>query len=276
MRPVSSASGMNSSGGMRPRPGWFQRTRASTETVWPVARSTIGWYWTTSSRCSIARSSSALRSRRRTIESRIAGVKTAWRRRPPSLASYMATSASRSSSSACVRACRFVAMPMLRLTLSSSSPAVTGRTKRLQRALGEVDGAALDVGRAADEDGEVVAAEARDDVRVLDAAHEPGGDAAQQLVADRVAERVVDALEVVEVDEHHGHLARGARLERLAHLLAEQRAVGEAGERVVAGLVLKLVLQVVQLGHGLLEAVVLQRGAGVGGQRLEQGAVAGS
>ena len=85
---------------MRPRPGWFQRTRASTETVLPVVRSTIGWYWTTSSRCSIARSSSALRPWRRTIESRIAGVKTAKRRLPPSLASYMATSASRSSSSA--------------------------------------------------------------------------------------------------------------------------------------------------------------------------------
>ena len=61
-----------------------------------------------------------------------------------------------------------------------------------------------------------------------------------------------------------------ARLERLAHPLAEQRAVGEPGERVVVGLVLELVLQIAQLGDGLLEAVVLQRGARVGGQRLEQ------
>ena len=43
----------------------------------------------------------------------------------------------------------------------------------------------------------------------------------------------------------------------------------------MVGLVLKLVLQLVQLGDGLLEAVVLERGAGVGGQRLEQRAVAG-
>ena len=56
--------------------------------------------------------SSSLRSWRRTIESRIAGVKTAKRRLPPSLASYMATSASRSSSSACVRACCLAAMPI--------------------------------------------------------------------------------------------------------------------------------------------------------------------
>ena len=62
----------------------------------------------------------------------------------------------------------------------------------------------------------------------------------------------------------------GAGLERLAHLLAEQRAVGEPGQRVVVGLVLELVLQVAQLGDGLLEAVVLQRGGGVGGERLEQ------
>ena len=86
-------------------------------------------------------------------------------------------------------------------------------------------------------------------------------------------ERVVDGLEVVEVDDHHGHLARGARLERLAHLPAEQRARGEPGERVVVGLVLELVLQIVQLGDGVLEAVVLERGARVGGQGLEQGAV---
>ena len=46
---------------------------------------------------------------------------------------------------------------------------------------------ALDVGRAADEDGELVAAEARDDVVAADGAQQPGGDAAQQLVADRRA-----------------------------------------------------------------------------------------
>ena len=87
-------------------------------------------------------------------------------------------------------------------------------------------------------------------------------------------ERLVDGLEVVEVDDHHGHLARGARLERLAHPLAEQRARGEPGERVVVGLVLELVLQIAQLGDGVLEAVVLERGARVGGQDLEQGEVA--
>ena len=42
----------------------------------------------------------------------------------------------------------------------------------------------------------------------------------------------------------------------------------------MVGLVLELVLEVVQLGDRMLEAVVLERGARVGGQRLEQRAVA--
>ena len=143
-----------------------------------------------------------------------------------------------------------------------------------QRALGELDRAPLGRRRAADEDGELVAADPRDDILAAHGAQQPGGDAAQQLVADGAPQRVVDALEVVEIDEHHGDLARRARLERLAHLLAEQGAVGEPGERVVLGLVLELLLEVAQLGHGVLVAVDLQRGARVGGQRLEQGAVA--
>ena len=171
---------------------------------------------------------------------------------------------------ACARA-RLVAMPMLRLTLSSSlaggdrqgerlpACARRARRRRARRRTGGGRGRRTRRRRGA-----------RRRRRVRDAAHEPRGDAAQQLVADGVAERVVDALEVVEVDEQHGDLARRARLERLAHLLAEQRAVGEPGERVVVGLVVELVLQVAQLGDGLLEAVVLERDAGVGGQRLEQ------
>ena len=72
--------------------------------------------------------------------------------------------------------------------------------------------------RTADEDGERVSVESCDDLVGAAGAREPRGDSAQQLVADPMPERVVDALEVVEVDDHHCHLARGARLECLAHL----------------------------------------------------------
>ena len=50
---------------------------------------------------------------------------------------------------------------------------------------------------------EFVAAEPRHHVRAAHAGPQPLGDALQQLVADRVAERVVDALELVDVDIHH-------------------------------------------------------------------------
>ena len=60
-------------------------------------------------------------------------------------------------------------------------------------------------------------------------------DRAQQLVAGVVAERVVDDLEVVEVEEEQREAAapRRRRAERVAEAVEQQRAVREAGERVV-------------------------------------------
>ena len=52
--------------------------------------------------------------------------------------------------------------------------------------------------------------------------------------------------------------------------LMNSAAVGEVGERVVEGLVVQLLLQLAQLEHRLLQPVVLERHAGVVGERLEQ------
>ena len=57
--------------------------------------------------------------------------------------------------------------------------------------------------------------------------------AQQQRVADRMAERVVDGLEAVEIEEQHGELLAAAA-SACSMLLAEQHAVGQIGERVVA------------------------------------------
>ena len=57
------------------------------------------------------------------------------------------------------------------------------------------------VGEAVDEDAELVAAEAGDDVAGAQVGAQPRRDRAQQLVAGVVAEAVVDQLEVVEVEE---------------------------------------------------------------------------
>ena len=67
----------------------------------------------------------------------------------------------------------------------------------------------------------------------------------QQLVAAAVPERVVDGLEVVEVEQQHRDHAVGAGrpAERVVDPVHHQRAVGQAGQRVVQRLVLELVLQ---------------------------------
>ena len=82
---------------------------------------------------------------------------------------------------------------------------------------------------------ELVAAEAREDVGL---AHGPGEalrDRLQQQVAGIVAQRVVDALEVVEVEEQARDVVRVAlRLrQHLPQLLVEQRPVRQPGQDVV-------------------------------------------
>ena len=69
---------------------------------------------------------------------------------------------------------------------------------------------------------------------------QPARDLLQQQVAHVVAERVVDLLEVVEVHQHHhrGVAVAASGAERLVDAVAEQLAVGQAGERVMQRLVL--------------------------------------
>ena len=82
---------------------------------------------------------------------------------------------------------------------------------------------------------ELVAAQPRDGVRLAHGAGQPLRDRLQQLVAGVVAQRVVDPLEVVEVEEQAGDVrAVALRLrEDLPQPLVEQRAVGQAGQDVV-------------------------------------------
>ena len=63
---------------------------------------------------------------------------------------------------------------------------------------------------------------------------QPLGDLAKQSVADRVAERVVDVLEAIEIDEEQraALLPAGGIAQRLVERLAHQRAVRQAGEGI--------------------------------------------
>ena len=92
---------------------------------------------------------------------------------------------------------------------------------------------------ALDEHDELVAAEAGDRVGFSQGRREPRRDRLQQPVAGFVAERVVDLLETVEIDEQRGAL--GARpagpSEHLLDPVEDERAVGQSGERVVQRLV---------------------------------------
>ena len=65
-----------------------------------------------------------------------------------------------------------------------------------------------------------------------------------------MAERVVHLLEPVEVDEQHGERLAGAGRagQRLVEPVAEERAVGEAGQPVVERLVGELLLEPDALG----------------------------
>ena len=97
---------------------------------------------------------------------------------------------------------------------------------------------------------ELVAADARRAAGVAEASLEPPRDLDQQLVADFVAARFVDQLEIVEVDEQQrsAAAAAGAAGERLLEAVAQQTAIRQAGQPVVIGEVDDLFFGALALG----------------------------
>ncbi|KTT92351.1 hypothetical protein NS44R_14625, partial [Mammaliicoccus sciuri] len=90
---------------------------------------------------------------------------------------------------------------------------------------------------AALHDGEFVGVETGQRIFLAQRRAQTLGDGAQQLVADAVAERLVDRLEIVEPQHQHRDLVGRAAgmLQHLVHLLAQQVTVGQAGQAVVLG-----------------------------------------
>ena len=148
---------------------------------------------------------------------------------PSSFAQYSALSASRISSSRPEPCIGYVATPALTVTgptPSTSSPATRSTIERATAVA-----CALVV--AGEEHGELVAAEPER----LAALPQARGDLAEHEVADRMAEAVVDALEVVDVDEAEGErraLVLGRR-ELALQPLVEAAVVAEPRERVGQG-----------------------------------------
>ncbi|GAO22120.1 hypothetical protein ALISP_1940 [Alicycliphilus sp. B1] len=117
--------------------------------------------------------------------------------------------------------------------------------------------------RARQQQHELVAAQARHGVALAHGALQAPGDLHQQGIAHAVAQRIVDMLEVVQVEEHHGQ-RRAVLLRQADGLLApfgQQHAVGQLRQGVVvrhavdallvAAAVLDLALQPAH--HGAVE-----------------------
>ena len=113
---------------------------------------------------------------------------------------------------------------------------------------GLLAGVALEV---AEQQHELVAAVAGQHVLGACAGGEPPRDLAQQLVAGAVAERVVDHLEVIEVDveQRDGAIVPSRAGQRVDQVLVELGAVGQPGQRVVVGHVGDALLRRELLGH---------------------------
>ena len=107
------------------------------------------------------------------------------------------------------------------------------------------------VGEAAQQDGELVAAQPRDRVVRPQASLEPTRDRDEQFVSDEVSEVVVDDLEAVEVEIQHGEqlaAVLGEHGQPLPDLLHEDAPVDEPGQRVAGRGVADLLLGCRPLG----------------------------
>ena len=131
------------------------------------------------------------------------------------------------------------AMPMLAST-SSVRPSIENGSRSWASSRWATALASSWRGQVGDQDAELVAAEAGDHLVLLERGAQALGDLLQETVAGVVAERVVDLLEVIEVDQHDGRrtIRAAAGVHDLLDLVAEERPVRQSCEGVVDRLVL--------------------------------------
>ncbi len=137
-------------------------------------------------------------SRFASASSRISCEKTATRSLPAALAAYIAMSASRTIISTSVPDAMPAEAEMRHVAVAEEHRAVD----RPEHAL---DGLLRELGtRVVEEDAEFVSTEARHEVVRADRRRDPCADRAHEVVAAAMTKRVVDGLEVVEIEERHG------------------------------------------------------------------------
>ena len=105
-------------------------------------------------------------------------------------------------------------------------------------------------GEAFEQDVELVPAHPRREVAGPDGRKQPARDLDEEAVADAMAERVVDDLEVVEIEVHDGHpLPRApCACDGRGHLLDEVGPIRQPGQPVVERLVRELRLEALLIG----------------------------
>jgi hypothetical protein len=96
------------------------------------------------------------------------------------------------------------------------------------------------VGAAGQHQHEVVAADPGRGVARTQRADDAHGQRAQRGVAGAPAQGVVDQLEVVDVERHHPYRQRAGVRDGAPEAVGEQRAVGQAGQRIVVGVSFQL------------------------------------
>lgn len=100
------------------------------------------------------------------------------------------------------------------------------------------------VGQIGQQDDELVTAQACDHVLVTQQRLQPTGRLDQHRIPDRMAQRVVDIFEVIEIEEKHAGddavMAKPAHL--LLDLLHQVQPVGDPGQGVIVGLMADLLL----------------------------------
>ena len=203
------------------------------------------------------------------------GSNTWARRLPSAFARYIATSALRSSSST-GESPRTALIPALQPTMTSVALDPERELETRDDPLGHGQGV-VDGRSGGGQERELVATETRHQVARPELLADPFGDGHEELVARGVTQRVVDDLEVVEVEEGHDRGRRPVDRGDPAplDLLDEGGPVGQSGQRVVERLVAELLLEPRQLVERLLELAVLEGDRGLVGDRLEQAQVVG-
>ena len=127
-------------------------------------------------------------------------------------------------------------MPMLAPALSACPSSVSGLTEDFEDPTGELDDV-LDPLHVGLQDREFVAVQAGDHLGVADGRADPPGNGFQQFVAELVAEDVVHALEAIEIDDvqREDAIAAACARDLAAEPVAQERAIGKVGQRIVMG-----------------------------------------